>query len=44
MLKFHDETLSPDEIYALSEELQTLILEIGTKEERWLELMSKMEE
>ena len=42
--KFHDENLSPDDINALSDELQTLITAIETKEERWLELMSKMEE
>jgi len=41
--KFLDETLSQDDITALSDKLQNIITEIETKEERWLELMEKME-
>ena len=42
--KFLDETLSQDDITALSDKLQNIITEIETKEERWLELMEKMEQ
>ncbi len=41
--KFLDETLSQDDITALSDKLQNIITEMETKEERWLELMEKME-
>ncbi|RBP29780.1 ATP-binding cassette subfamily F protein uup [Oceanihabitans sediminis] len=41
--KFLDETLSQDQIQKLSEKLQDIITEMETKEERWFELMEKME-
>ena len=41
--KFHDANLSSDEINVLSDELQKIISKIEKKEERWLELMSKLE-
>ena len=41
--KFHDTSLTQDEITSLSDKLQEIITEIETKEERWFELMSKME-
>ncbi|MCL4112431.1 UNVERIFIED_CONTAM: hypothetical protein GTU68_046957 [Idotea baltica] len=43
-IKFHDADLTSEAINALSEELQVIISEIESKEERWFELMSKMEE
>lgn len=42
--KFLDESLSQEKITELSEKLQTIITEMETKEERWFELMEKMEE
>ncbi|MGB1308320.1 MAG: ABC-F family ATP-binding cassette domain-containing protein [Oceanihabitans sp.] len=42
--QFLDENLSPDAINTLSNKLQSIITEIETKEERWLELMEKMED
>jgi ATP-binding cassette subfamily F protein uup len=42
-VKFHDETLSPEKINELSSQLQNIIKDIETKEERWLELSSKLE-
>ncbi|MBN4070568.1 ABC-F family ATP-binding cassette domain-containing protein [Olleya sp. AH-315-F22] len=41
--KFHDETLSPEKINELSSQLQQVIKGIVTKEERWLELLEKLE-
>ena len=41
--KFHNPELSQDKILKLSEALQKIIEDIETKEERWLELSSKME-
>ncbi|MCF6294145.1 MAG: ABC-F family ATP-binding cassette domain-containing protein [Flavobacteriaceae bacterium] len=41
--KFHDETLSPEKINELSSQLKLLLNEIETKEERWLELLEKLE-
>ncbi|MFD2823306.1 ABC-F family ATP-binding cassette domain-containing protein [Lacinutrix iliipiscaria] len=41
--KFNDETLTQDEITKLSEKLQLIIDDMETKEERWFELMEKME-
>ncbi len=41
--KFHDETLSPKKINELSSQLKLLLNEIETKEERWLELLEKLE-
>ncbi|MFD2542013.1 ABC-F family ATP-binding cassette domain-containing protein [Lacinutrix gracilariae] len=42
--KFLDESLSQEKITELSEKLQSIITEMETKEERWFELMEKMEE
>jgi ATP-binding cassette subfamily F protein uup len=42
--KFNNPDLSPEEINKLSEALQKIIEDIETKEERWLELLSKLEE
>ncbi|MBU2939552.1 ABC-F family ATP-binding cassette domain-containing protein [Lacinutrix sp. C3R15] len=42
--KFLDETLTQEKITALSDQLQSIITEMETKEERWFELMEKMEE
>jgi ATP-binding cassette subfamily F protein uup len=41
--KFHNPELSQDEINALSQELQSIIDEIETKELRWFELAEKFE-
>ncbi len=41
--KFHDKTLSPKKINELSSQLKLLLNEIETKEERWLELLEKLE-
>ncbi|MDO6597669.1 ABC-F family ATP-binding cassette domain-containing protein [Oceanihabitans sp. 2_MG-2023] len=42
--KFLDETLTQEKITELSDKLQNIITEMETKEERWFELMEKMEE
>ncbi|WP_445955306.1 ABC-F family ATP-binding cassette domain-containing protein [Yeosuana sp.] len=42
--KFHNPELSQDKILKLSEELQKIIDDIEMKEERWLELSSKLED
>ena len=42
--KFNNPDLSPEEINKLSEALQKIINDIETKEERWMELLSKLEE
>ena len=42
--KFNNPDLSPEEINKLSEALQKIIEDIETKEERWMELLSKLEE
>lgn len=41
--KFHDTTLSPDQINKLSADLQALIDDMKKKEARWFELSEKME-
>ncbi|MEO8933844.1 MAG: ATP-binding cassette domain-containing protein, partial [Xanthomarina sp.] len=42
--KFHDESLTPDDIDKLSLKLQKVMNEIEEKEMRWFELSSKLEE
>ncbi|WP_034041103.1 ABC-F family ATP-binding cassette domain-containing protein [Wocania ichthyoenteri] len=42
--KFNNQELSQDEINKLSEDLQKIIKTIETKEERWFELSSKLED
>lgn len=42
--KFHNNSLSQEDINKLSEELQNIINIIEAKEERWFELCSKLEE
>lgn len=42
--KFNNQELSQDQINKLSEELQKIIKTIETKEERWFELSSKLED
>jgi len=42
--KFLDETLTQETITELSEKLQNIITEMNTKEERWFDLMAKLEE
>jgi len=42
--KFNNPDLSPDEINKLSEALQKVLNDIEAKEERWLELLAKLEE
>ncbi len=42
--KFHNTSLSQEEITKLSDELQNIISIIEAKEERWFELCSKLEE
>jgi ATP-binding cassette subfamily F protein uup len=42
--QFHNTSLEPNDIVALSEKLQLILDEIETKEMRWLELMAKLEE
>ncbi|MBU3821770.1 ABC-F family ATP-binding cassette domain-containing protein [Flavobacteriaceae bacterium XHP0103] len=42
--KFNNPDLSPDDINKLSLDLQKIIDNIATKEERWMELLSKLEE
>jgi ATP-binding cassette subfamily F protein uup len=42
--KFHNPELSQDDINKLSAELQKIIDTIETKEERWLELSSMLED
>ncbi|MFH4964279.1 ABC-F family ATP-binding cassette domain-containing protein [Gaetbulibacter sp. M235] len=42
--KFNDPELSQEEIFKLSESLQKIIDEMDTKEERWFELSSKLED
>ncbi|PKQ46702.1 ABC-F family ATP-binding cassette domain-containing protein [Confluentibacter flavum] len=41
--KFNNPDLSPDEINKLSQSLQKVIDDMESKEERWLELLSKLE-
>ncbi|MCX7549045.1 ABC-F family ATP-binding cassette domain-containing protein [Xanthomarina sp. F1114] len=41
--KFHDQSLTPDDIAKLSEKLQKVMDEIDEKEMRWFELSAKME-
>src|SRR5690606_41226046 len=41
--KFNNPDLSTDEINKLSQTLQKVIEDIETKEERWLELLAKLE-
>ena len=41
--KFHDTSLSPDEINKLSQDLQKIIDEMADKEARWFELSEKLE-
>lgn len=41
--KFHDTSLSQEEINKLSNELQKIIVELETKESRWFELSEKLE-
>jgi ATP-binding cassette subfamily F protein uup len=41
--KFHDTSLTQDQIKKLSEELQKIINNIATKEARWFELSEKLE-
>lgn len=42
--EFIDDSLSQDKILLMSKELEKVINEINTKEERWFELSSKLEE
>lgn len=42
--KFNDTSLSQEQINKLSEQLQTIIDDIATKESRWFELSEKLEE
>ncbi len=42
--KFNNPNLKPEEILELSNQLQEIVNEIKCKEERWMELMLKMEE
>jgi len=42
--KFNNPDLSPDDINKLSLDLQKIIDDIEAKEERWMELLSKLEE
>jgi len=42
--KFNNPDLTPDEINALSEELQVILNTIEEKEERWFELSAKLED
>ncbi|HLW31872.1 MAG TPA: ABC-F family ATP-binding cassette domain-containing protein [Aequorivita sp.] len=42
--KFHDESLSPEEIEKLSKKLEKVMNEIEEKEMRWFELSSKLDE
>lgn len=42
--KFHDTTLTQDQINKLSLDLQKIIDDLSTKEERWFELSEKLEE
>lgn len=42
--QFHNQNLTPEEINKLSIKLQTIINQIETKEERWMELMEKLED
>ena len=42
--KFHNPELSQDKILKLSEALQVIIDDMEAKEERWLELSSKLED
>ena len=42
--KFHEPNLSQDDILKLSETLQKIIDDMDTKEERWFELSSKLED
>ncbi|HAI16979.1 MAG TPA: ABC transporter, partial [Xanthomarina gelatinilytica] len=41
--KFHDDSLSPEQIQDLSQKLQEIMDEIEAKELRWFELSSKLE-
>ncbi|MDX1318522.1 MAG: ABC transporter C-terminal domain-containing protein, partial [Xanthomarina gelatinilytica] len=41
--KFHDDSLSPEQIQDLSQKLQEIMDEIEVKELRWFELSSKLE-
>jgi len=42
--KFHDESLTPEQIQELSQKLQMILDDIDEKEMRWFELSSKLEE
>ena len=41
--KFNDHELSQDQVNNLSQQLQEIISDIETKEERWFELTTKLE-